>query len=131
MLGAEALAVRVSSRSASLLDAARGRVDPSACSFPAIDLRRCVILSAVQVRLLGPVEAWSAGVRVDLGPRQQRLVLAVLALETNRLVPVDRLVDLLVDGTTELDDSGAAEVALEGYGFRWLRLARPTERRLL
>ena len=37
----------------------------------------------------------------------------------------------LVDGTTDLDDSGAAEVPLEGYGFRWLRLARPTERRLL
>jgi len=51
----------------------------------------------VQVRLLGPVEAWSAGIRVNLGPRQQRLVLAVLALEANRLVPVDRLVDLIWD----------------------------------
>ncbi len=42
----------------------------------------------------------------------------------------DRLVDLLVDGVTELDDSGHAEIPLEGYGFRWLRVARPGERRL-
>ena len=43
----------------------------------------------------------------------------------------DRLVDLLVDGVTELDDDGAAEVALEGYGFRWLRLTGPDDHRLV
>ena len=48
----------------------------------------------VEFRLLGPVEAWSAAGRVDLGARKQRLVLAVLALRVNRLVQVDRLVDL-------------------------------------
>jgi hypothetical protein len=32
--------------------------------------------------------------QVDLGPRQQRFVLAVLAMEINRIVTVDRLVDL-------------------------------------
>jgi DNA-binding SARP family transcriptional activator len=32
---------------------------------------------------------------VDLGPRQQRLVLAVLALQANRLVPLEKLIDLL------------------------------------
>ncbi len=46
-------------------------------------------------RLLGAVEAWTRGRQVDLGPRQQRLVLAVLALKANQLVPVDRLVDLM------------------------------------
>ncbi|MEV4512260.1 BTAD domain-containing putative transcriptional regulator [Dactylosporangium sp. NPDC049525] len=44
--------------------------------------------------MLGPVELWAHGHRVDLGPRRQRFVLAVLALEANRLVPVDRLIDL-------------------------------------
>jgi ABC-2 type transport system ATP-binding protein len=48
----------------------------------------------MQIRLLGPVEAWSDGARLDLGPRQQRFILAVLALEVDRLVSVDRLVDL-------------------------------------
>ena len=43
----------------------------------------------------------------------------------------DRLVDLLVDGVTELDDDGAAEVPLEGYGFRWLRLTGPDDHRLV
>jgi DNA-binding SARP family transcriptional activator/Tfp pilus assembly protein PilF len=50
---------------------------------------------AVELRLLGPVEAWAGGQRIELGPRQQRLVLAILALDVNRLVPVDRLVELI------------------------------------
>jgi DNA-binding SARP family transcriptional activator/tetratricopeptide (TPR) repeat protein len=49
----------------------------------------------VEMRLLGPVEAYAAGRPVSLGPRKQRLVLAVLALEVNQLVPLDRLVELM------------------------------------
>jgi ABC-2 type transport system ATP-binding protein len=45
-------------------------------------------------RLLGAVEAWTPERQVDLGPRKQRLVFAVLALRVNQLVPVRRLVDL-------------------------------------
>jgi trehalose synthase len=41
-----------------------------------------------------------------------------------------RLVDLLVDGSVALDDRGRAEVALDGYGHRWLRVVRPGDRRL-
>jgi DNA-binding SARP family transcriptional activator len=48
----------------------------------------------VEVRLLGPVEAWTDGQRIDLGPCKQRLALALLALAVNQPVPVDRLVDL-------------------------------------
>jgi DNA-binding SARP family transcriptional activator len=48
----------------------------------------------VEFRLLGPVEAWAGGRQIDLGPRKQRLALAILALQVNRLVPVDRLVEL-------------------------------------
>jgi DNA-binding SARP family transcriptional activator len=51
----------------------------------------------VEFRLLGPVEAWSGPRQIDLGPRKQRLLLAILALQVNRLVPVDRLVDLTWD----------------------------------
>jgi DNA-binding SARP family transcriptional activator/tetratricopeptide (TPR) repeat protein len=48
----------------------------------------------VELRLLGTVEVETGGRRLALGPRKQRLVLAVLALEVNRPVSVDRLVEL-------------------------------------
>ncbi|WP_329101388.1 tetratricopeptide repeat protein [Micromonospora sp. NBC_01699] len=51
----------------------------------------------MEFRILGAVEAWAGGKRIDLGSRQQRLVLAVLLLEPNRLVPLDRLIDLVWD----------------------------------
>jgi trehalose synthase len=41
-----------------------------------------------------------------------------------------RLMDLLVAGTTQLDRSGKAELDLDGYGYRWLRVVKPGERRL-
>ena len=42
-----------------------------------------------------------------------------------------RLVDQLCDGTTALDEKGRAEVELEGYGYRWLRVVPPGDRRLI
>ncbi|MFG1948315.1 BTAD domain-containing putative transcriptional regulator [Nonomuraea sp. NPDC048826] len=48
----------------------------------------------MEFRLLGAVEAFHDGRRIGLGPRKQRLTLAVLALEANRPVPVARLVAL-------------------------------------
>jgi ABC-2 type transport system ATP-binding protein len=48
-----------------------------------------------ELRLLGPVEAYGAGRPLAVGPRKQRLLLAILALEVNRSVPVDRLVELM------------------------------------
>jgi DNA-binding SARP family transcriptional activator len=48
----------------------------------------------LKLRLLGPVEAWDGDRKIELGPRKQRLVLAVLALEAGRPVEVARLVDL-------------------------------------
>jgi glycosidase len=44
--------------------------------------------------------------------------------------PGTRLVDLLCDGETPLDEKGRGEVVLEAYGFRWLRVVRPDDRRL-
>ncbi|WP_127129997.1 alpha-amylase family protein [Georgenia sp. SYP-B2076] len=40
------------------------------------------------------------------------------------------LVDLLRDGTTPVSPDGAAEVTLDGYGYRWLRVRHDGERRL-
>lgn len=53
----------------------------------------------MDIRLLGPVEAWLDGVRLALGPRKQRFCFALLALEVNRVVSVDRLVDLTWSGS--------------------------------
>lgn len=44
---------------------------------------------------MGEMEAKVGDGVVDLGPRQQRLVLAALALDANRLVPLEKLIDLL------------------------------------
>ncbi|MBK5250983.1 MAG: hypothetical protein JJE50_16380, partial [Actinomycetales bacterium] len=44
--------------------------------------------------------------------------------------PANVLVDLLADGATELDEDRRATVQLDGYGFRWLRVSTPDERRL-
>jgi DNA-binding SARP family transcriptional activator/tetratricopeptide (TPR) repeat protein len=46
-----------------------------------------------EFRLLGPVEAWQAGCRLDPGPPQQRLVLAALLADPGRLVPAETLID--------------------------------------
>ena len=49
----------------------------------------------VEVRVLGPVEVSVAGRPLPLGGTKQRAVLAVLALQADRVVSVDRLVDAL------------------------------------
>ena len=40
------------------------------------------------------------------------------------------LVDLLQDGKTSLDGKGSADLPLDGYGYRWLRVTRPGDRRV-
>ncbi|MDP9394204.1 MAG: hypothetical protein M3Q27_08085 [Actinomycetota bacterium] len=41
-----------------------------------------------------------------------------------------RLVDLLSDGVWRPDDRGSVEVPVDGYGYRWLRVVRPGDRRV-
>ena len=41
-----------------------------------------------------------------------------------------RLVDQLAPDTTELERTGRVELELEGYGYRWLRVVAPDDRRL-
>lgn len=48
-----------------------------------------------EYRLLGPLEVARPGGAVPLGGRRQRLVLAALLLDANRVVSVDRLIDAL------------------------------------
>jgi hypothetical protein len=41
-----------------------------------------------------------------------------------------RLEDLLADGTTPVGADGAVDLALDGYGYRWLRVVTEDGRRL-
>jgi trehalose synthase len=42
-----------------------------------------------------------------------------------------RLVDLLQEGSTPVSDAGKVELALEGYGYRWLRVVSAGSHRLV
>ena len=48
--------------------------------------------------ILGPLEVWRSGCAVPLGGPRQRAVLALLLLEANRVVSMDRLAEDVWDG---------------------------------
>jgi DNA-binding SARP family transcriptional activator/tetratricopeptide (TPR) repeat protein len=54
--------------------------------------------AVVDIRLLGPVEVWAADVGLDMGPPQQRAVLAALAVDAGRPVFRDTLLDRIWSG---------------------------------
>ena len=49
----------------------------------------------VQFSLLGPVRAWRGPAEVDLGPNQQRAIVALLLVRANQFVTTDDLIELL------------------------------------
>lgn len=75
----------------------------------------------MEFRLLGPVELWSEGTRVELGHARQRCVLAVLLMEARRAVPVETLIDR-VWGHEPPD---AALSVVYGYVARLRKILRP------
>src|SRR2546430_369283 len=54
--------------------------------------------TSVEFGILGPLEVWRSGRVVPLGGPRQRAVLAVLLLEANRVVSMDRLAEDLWGG---------------------------------
>jgi DNA-binding SARP family transcriptional activator len=50
---------------------------------------------AMRFTVLGPVRAWRGSAELDLGPRQQRVILAMLLVRAGQPVDVTELVDLL------------------------------------
>ncbi|HET9168099.1 MAG TPA: AfsR/SARP family transcriptional regulator [Actinospica sp.] len=95
----------------------------------------------MEIRLLGAMEVRVRGRSLALGPRQQRLVLAILAREANRLVSVDRLVELVwpaspprsavhaiqvnVSGVRQVLAHSQGRVTLETHGAGYLLRADP------
>src|SRR5215470_19074496 len=72
-------------------------------------------------RLLGPLEVLADGVPLDLGPRMQRAVLAVLALDAGRIVPVDRI----VHGLWADEAPASATGTLQAYISQLRRILEP------
>ncbi len=71
---------------------------------------------------------WDDGALVavhNLGPEPLRVPLALEGCGADH-----RLQDLLREGVTQLSEDGEGELAVEGYGFRWLRVVGPRSRRL-
>ncbi len=68
----------------------------------------------VEYRLLGPVQVWANGRQIDLKRRQERLLLAILLLEPGKVVPFERLVELLWPD----DKPGNPKRALQVYVSR-------------
>src|SRR6185437_3080729 len=54
--------------------------------------------TSVEFGILGPLEVWRSGRVVPLGGPRQRAVLALLLLEANRVVSMDRLAEDLWGG---------------------------------
>lgn len=78
---------------------------------------------AVRVTLLGAVSAQAHGARLALGGPKQRAVFALLALNANRTVPLDRLVHEIW-----LDEPPArATLALQAYISRLRRVLADTD----
>jgi DNA-binding SARP family transcriptional activator len=78
-------------------------------------------LPAVQFGILGPLEVTDAGRRLDLGSRRQRQLLAVLLLEANRVVSLDRLIDDLWGDTPP----NAATASIQAYVSHLRRVLEP------
>jgi hypothetical protein len=55
---------------------------------------------------------------------------AVVPIDLGRKAAATKLIDLLRDDSAVTDASGRVELALEGYGYRWLRSVGEGEKRL-
>lgn len=62
----------------------------------------------------------------NLGPEPRTVDLRLADLDSDC-----ELVGLLTDGRIPVDDDGRSSVSLDGYGYRWLRVVRPGNRRLI
>ncbi len=96
--------------------------------------REVEILDQPHDSVLAHRVTWGDGSMVALHNFAPRAVTVPLRLPD--CVPEDdgpavRLADLLQAGDTELDERGRAELELPAYGYRWLRVVRGGDRRLL
>ncbi len=77
--------------------------------------------SAIEFRILGPLEVWREGGSLPLGGLKQRSLLALLLLQANQVVSTDRLVHELWGD----EPPGTAVTALHGYVSQLRKLIEP------
>jgi YVTN family beta-propeller protein len=70
--------------------------------------------NGLHFRVLGRLEAYRDGVALDLGPRKQRAVLALLLLSANRVVSTERLIDDLWGDSPPSTARAALQVYIAG-----------------
>ena len=80
---------------------------------------------AAEVRLLGPLELTVGGRAIDVGGPRQRVVLAVLALNVNRVVSVEQLVDAVWDDEPPSTARGQIQIAVSALRKLLDRAGRP------
>ena len=77
---------------------------------------------ALELRILGPLEAWLGDHQVALGGQRQRSVLACLLLEPGRAVSSDRIADVVWDGRPP----AGVQATLQTYVFHLRDALEPT-----
>jgi glycosidase len=87
------------------------------------------VLDQPHASVLAHLSRWEDGALVSLHNLSPDSVSVPLTLDG--CDESHRLADLLQTGETPLDSKGSAEIALEGYGYRWLRIVSADSRRLL
>src|SRR5215831_18917145 len=77
--------------------------------------------SRLRFAVLGPFRVNQDGRELDLGPRLQRVLLAILVVEAGHVVPVDRLLDLL----WREEPPAAAIASVQAYVSQLRRVLEP------
>ena len=80
--------------------------------------------SGVRLQVLGPLRAWREGVELDVGPRQQACLLALLIARSGRPISMDELIELIWDQ----DPPATAVNAIHKYVGALRRLLEPLVR---
>jgi glycosidase len=96
---------------------------------PELGWGRLTILEQPHPSVLAHACVWDDGTMVavhNLGPEPRTVPLTLEDCDATH-----RLVDLLQEGSTPVSDKGAVELAIEGYGYRWLRVVSKASRRLV
>jgi DNA-binding SARP family transcriptional activator len=95
------------------------------CGDGGVSVAEIAAGTSVRFRLLGPLEVTDrSGQPVDVGGTKQAKVLAVLLLEANRVVPADRLVELVWGD----EPPPSAAATLQAYVSNLRRALEPDRR---